>query len=308
MFKWPSTPAGDSDVHEIADYIEMTCWQQEEVSDTGIAGSLERIGENDHRSGVSEESEVEEVVGAAFREIERREKACRGGYPFTLEREGHSLRMDSTNSQNTIYLYLLLATRLNMKSQRRHADLDGTLLFEKLSAGVAGEYLGERSESYVFGSSNTMPFEKKIEELCCRMNEGGTYRPQNGSTQKRDAGVDVVAWKHFADRSSGKLVGVGQCKTGTWYADDISAPRAKTFFDKWTTDPPLLEPLAMFFVAEAVSRDEWRNVVLDAGLLFERCRIVDYRGREDETLVGKIVSWTKAAAGAFGLPTKCIGS
>lgn len=107
---------------------------------------------------------------------------------------------------------------------------------------------------------------------------------------------------------TGKLIGVGQCKTGTWYADDISAPRAETFFDKWTTAPPLLEPLAMFFVAEAVSRDEWRNVVLDAGLLFDRCRIVDYRGREDETLVGKIVSWTKAAAGAFGLPTKCIGS
>lgn len=308
MFKWPNTPSSESDVHEIADYIEMTCWQQDEVSNTRIIGSLEKIGENDHSGGVDEESKVEEVVGAAFNEIERRQQACRGGYPFGLECEGHTLYMENTSNESTIYLYLLLATRLDMKLQRSHAKLDGTLLFEELSAGVAGEYFGGRSETYIFGSSNTKPFDKKIEELCCLINEGGSFRAQDTPTSKRDGGVDVVTWKHFADRSSGKLIGVGQCKTGTWYVDEMSQVQGDAFFRKWTTDAPLGTPLPMYFVAEAVGRAEWRNVVLDTGLLFDRCRIVDYRGREDETLVENIVSWTTAAAAAIGLPTGCIAS
>ena len=58
----------------------------------------------------------------------------------------------------------------------------------------------------------------------------------------------------------------------------------------------------MFFAAEALSRQNWYNDVSDAGLLFDRCRIVDFCDSVTEEVLAKVRAWTEAAAIATTLP------
>lgn len=237
-------------------------------------------------------------------EVGQREQACGDGYPFGWECDGQALKLDSDGGgRRLVYLYLLLATRLNMKDSRRHASIDGTLLLEDLSAEVARAYFGQRAESYVFGSSNHKSFGDKMDDLCARLNEGGGFRKQEARPGMRDGGLDVVVWKHFADKSLGKLIGFGQCKTGTSYRDQLAELHADTFWAKWAMEPRLaVTPMRMYFVAEALSRNSWRNDLIDAGLLFDRCRVVDYcDGCRSDVLVS-LSKWTNAAALAHKLP------
>ena len=312
MFKWPKSPSGNAPPHEIADYVEMCCWRDSTVSVMDVRKDLGRLNENDHSDGVQETSDVEDKVGYAFHEIENRERMCRGGYPFYLDENGTLYRNDSHENDReasrraTVYLFLLLATRLNMKTHRQHAEIDGTLLFEYLSAETARSYFGERAESYVFGTSHPGSFRDKIDELCRLMGEGGGFESQDGTSRIKDGGLDVVAWKHFEDRAIGKLIGFGQCKTGTSYADNWSILYPDIFVKTWM-DGPVVQSIRMFFVAEALSRSSWRKPAMAAGLLFDRCRIIDYCDDLNKRTYRKIVRWTTGAAAASELPTERLG-
>ena len=58
----------------------------------------------------------------------------------------------------------------------------------------------------------------------------------------------------------------------------------------------------MFFVAEAISRLDWGSVSSEAGLLFDRCRIVDFCDGISEDVLEKVKVWTEAAAEENELP------
>ena len=60
--------------------------------------------------------------------------------------------------------------------------------------------------------------------------------------------------------------------------------------------------MRMFFIAEAISRLGWDSVSSKAGLLFDRCRIVDFCDGISEDVLEKVKAWTEAAAKANELP------
>ena len=136
---------------------------------------------------------------------------------------------EEAGARHAIYKYLLLATRLNMKDDRRHAGCDGAHLFEELAAESARCYLGDRSESLVFGTAaGTAGFSGKVDDLCARLGEGGGFRnPDDVAPTERDGKLDVVAWKSFSDRRPGKLIAFGQCKTGTHYRAAFASRRRR---------------------------------------------------------------------------------
>ena len=306
MFKWPGSPSPRPPEHELADYAELICWRQGYTSRTELIRFLGRLEENDYSSGVPVEEEVPQVVEEAYSEIERRKDACRDGYPFVIGEHGYTLRngQKAENHRHLIYKYLLLATRLNMKENRVHSDIDGSLLFEELAADVAQEYFGARAEKFVFGTAaETSSFEEKINMLCRLMQEGVRFENRDEAPpNQRDGKLDVVAWKHFTDRRPGKLIAFGQCKTGTNYEDTLTQLRPDKFCDKWLHSSPALTPLRMFFVAEAVSQSHWYSTSSDAGLLFDRCRIVDFCDAVSPEVLTKATTWTETAANATGLP------
>ena len=54
--------------------------------------------------------------------------------------------------------------------------------------------------------------------------------------------------------------------------------------------------------AEARSRGRWRSAAVDAGILLDRCRVVDFCRDPDPAVRQKVREWTRAAAEATGLP------
>lgn len=332
MFKLPGTPSPYADAHELADYAEWVCWRNENMSQTALAADLGRLAENYYGEveeqeiygvdevpdvekpdfdGVDEEPDVEgvnevpieediaRVVEEAYGEIERREVACRGGYPFALDRSGSTLhaRQASDNHKYDIYKYLLLATRLDMQKNRSHAKIDGTKLLEELAAEVAQSYFGPRAEKLVFGTTAGSPsFPAKVNTLCKQMQEGVRFVSHIRSYKRiKDGKLDVVAWIPFADNLPGKLIAFGQCKTGTTYEDALPQLQPDAFCKKWLHQQPVLTPTRMFFLAEALPSFDWDNDSIDAGLLFDRCRIVDFSDDIRVETLEKVAAWTAAA-------------
>ncbi len=305
MFKWPGTPSPRASEHELADYAELVCWKQGGTSTTNLSKDLGRLEENDYSdSGVPEAGHVDHSVGAAYTEIELRKEACRDGYPFMLGEQGHSLHasQDTENCKHIIYKYLLLATRLNMKNNRCHAGIDGAHLFEKLAAEVGREYFGARAKSLVFGTAaGSAGFREKVNDLCKQIKEGIKYKKSRSDT--KDGKLDVVVWKHFTDGLPGKFIAFGQCKTGTNYKNLLTQLYPSSFCRKWMVESPSITPARMFFIAEALSRskDVWYEITCDTGLLFDRCRIVDFCNCDniDPNVLNNVKTWTTAAANAI---------
>ena len=302
MFKWPTLPAPEASAHELADFFEILCWKTGQTSHTDVSRALTPLDENDYAAGVPEYDRAEEIVGRAFHEIEQRRSACGGRYPFALERGGF-LRIDVSDEYAIVYLYLLLATRLNMARDRLQADIDGTLLFEKLSAEAAREYFGSRAESFVFGTaSGSEAFPDKVNDLCQRLQEGFGYDGLSGTGDRhKDGKLDVVVWKPFRDNREGKLIGFGQCKTGTHWKDPLTQLQPDMFCRLWMRQQPVFVPVRMFFITEAIGQSGWREHATHAGLLFDRCRVIDFSGRVCNEVLEQVVAWTKAAAETAGL-------
>ena len=305
MFKWPVPPSPYAPANEIADFAELVCWRDGSTSYGAIRSDLDRLAENDYSDGVPEEDNVDSVVEGAYREVEQRSVDCRGGYPFEIGSPGYTLKLvgDNGNHRGIVYLYLLLATRLNIQSSRLHAGIDGTLLLEHLAAGVACEYFGPRAESMVFGHhSSGVGFADRINSLCSRLREGAGFHSHGGAIPTANDGkLDIAAWTPFTDGLPGKLIGFSQCKTGTHYRDHLTQLQPDSFCRKWLRSSPAFVPIRMFFVAEALSHIRWYETASDAGLLFDRCRIVDFCDHVQDDVWENVARWAGAAAAAAGL-------
>lgn len=315
MFKLPGIPEATADKHELADYVEWQAWQNGHFSIEDLKSELTRLGDDDYSAGVPENEvifqeegniEVEQAIIEVYDELGIRAKACDGMYPFVLEY--NSTVLSQKVSQNMeiweIYKFLLLATRLNMKVNKKHAGIDGTLLFEELSAIVAEIFFGDKSESLVFGARPGDPnFEVKIENLCDKLGEGGGYGKKIPAQdpKTKDGKLDFAVCKYFSDMKAGKLIGFGQCKTGNHWDDEVTELQPENFCKKWFKESPAFTPIRMFFVSEALSLDYWYNYSVDAGLLFDRCRIIDFCSDSErkksigDEILHKIALWNEDA-------------
>lgn len=307
MFKWPDgRPSPKADAHELADFVELVTWRDGRMSAVELMKHINRIDETDYTDGVPEEDELSPLVEAVFEELERRSDACAGCYPFHVGNHGQTARFDAGRCRRAspaIYMYLLLATRLNMNIHRMYNEIDGTALFEELAAQCARTYLGRRSRGLVFGTAVKGSFAAKVDSLCKCIGEGDGFKNHvGGRLAPKDAKLDVVAWIPFSDGGPSKLIIFGQCKTGTHYRDHLTQLQPDSFFADWCLSTPMVTPTRAFFVAEALSRLRRRGMARDAGILFDRCRIVDFSDAAGQDVLDKIASWTDAAAAAAGLP------
>ena len=307
VFKWPEPPSPAAGEHEVADFLELVAWRDSGMSVVELKQLLGLLDEADYADGVPEENAIDGSVEHVFAEVERRRDACSGAYPFVIDNGGQSLRFDveDGNDSHAIYLFLLLATRLDMAKDRQQGEVDGTKVFEELGAQSARCYLGPRAESMVFGTAaGGDGFAAKVDDLCRRLGEGDGFDDRFGGGEKtKDDKLDVVAWTPFADGQRSKIILFGQCKTGTHYKDQLTELQPDVFCDNWWCSPPAFTPTRTFFVAEALSRVDWGRTASKAGLLFDRCRIVDVSDTVSPGVLEGIRTWTRAAAVAANLPS-----
>lgn len=333
----PPKPHIDN-VAAIADFAELECLRRDDanVSVTDIARIIQREPDE-----ITEDSAFERVV-EAFGELENRIRHCGddlGCYPFQLLDSGEVLQFKrpskSTAKPSLTYLYLLLATRMNMTKDRSQGGEDATKLFEELCSEVALRFLGGPGpgiHAIVFGTGRLPEhhdlndeaeldkgvFQLAVDQLCSVLKEGFQFQAYSASTRvkAKDGKLDVVAWRSFADQRPGQLIGFGQCKTGRSWHRNLRDIQPEEFCKKWMLKSPAVIPVRMFFVADRIAPDRsrgdraddehgiWYEHCAAAGILFDRCRIMEFAHRHNDlpkSLVGRISKWVKAATKAEGL-------
>lgn len=265
---------------QFADYWEIECLKKADYSASildiikskGIADDVQETEEEAH------ESELEEEQIRTVEEIRRRVNSCSNKYPFKLDDRGYVLSLDNNVSfeATIIYLYLLLATRNNMTSNKVISTIDGTKVFESLSRDVLMNYLGSSSEGMVFGTADDGGFNGKLEELILKMKDGVlhatraqiTYNPQDDT-------LDVVAWVPFFDPFPSKLICFGQCKTGTHWKGTTKQLDIDGFLKKWFSYHPALTPIRTFLIADVLPREDYYHRAV-SNLFFDRCRVASF--------------------------------
>lgn len=299
MYKLGSVPGISANISELADFLEIKCLFSDEQSySISSARSALAISSDEYRNeGIeSEDDAILRRLEDTLQEIEERIRRSNNKYPFSTER--NQIRLNRLSSAfDYVYLYLLLATRINMGTERITNEIDGALLFEELSSHVAKSYFGKNSNSIIFGTStrDARSFREKIQYLLNSLNEGGTFKEPIGSTGKQNDGkLDIVVWKPFKDNRGSKLIGLGQCKTGTSWYGMLGQLQPSAFFGSYTTCSPYHDPIRLFFVAESCT-ERWEETARIAGILFDRCRFMDYLpGNLPEDLLGKVQTWVNS--------------
>ena len=303
MFKLPALPSPQADTHELADFIELLSWELGSTSKREIVAYLGRVDDNDDNEGCDDDDDENSAfLDEVMNEIERRATACGKGYPFCLDLEGTVLRHHTDDEQEkaTVYRYLLMGTRLNMKTNRVHGEIDGTALMEEISAKALQNYLGDlRARSLVFGTAVKGGFSDKVESLCRELCEGvGFESLDECPIDANDDKLDAVAWVPFSDKLPGQLIVFGQCKTGSNWSGLETQLQPAAFIKKWMRGTIVVNPTRAFCVAEAVDRSKWKGTCVIAGILFDRCRLVDFCDNLPPDLLGRIETWTTAAKAA----------
>lgn len=306
MYKFPDVPSPKADVHEIADFIEIECIRHKRVSARDVSASLNILVDYDYRiNGVPEEEELEPKIVESLHEIEQRQRFCGNRYPFSVSQHGYVVTFNPMIDEiiREVYTFLLFTTRLDMQKERIQNNIDGALLFEELSEYTGKNYFGERAESFLFGTaSRGSNFRDKIKSLVQRMKEGRGFESRSDSSPNinKDDNLDVVVWKSFSDGYPGKLIGFGQCKTGTYWENSLTSLQPDSFCKKWFRNQPAVNPIRLYFISESILRTDWYNHTSEAGILFDRCRIMDYLPiYESLPFFPQIKTWNRAVAEKF---------
>ena len=305
MFKLPHLPSPHANLNELTDFAELITWKHNTVSKQKLVNILARNDENEIGDGDEDnEDKIRNLIDDLLNEVDRRKKACGRGYPFQISNGIGTVislndKEESKYKQRVLaYKFMLLATRINMTSHKIHANLDGTSLFEPLSANALRNYLGRcKAKSFIFGTSATdRRFKSKVDQLCTKLGEGsGFHNPGGGRVTSKDGKLDIVAWIPFTDERPGKLIVFGQCKTGSNWRDTLSQLQPSAFCQKYMNRSPLVIPQRAFFISEEPDTNKHHEDVIDGGLMFNRCRLVDCSDYLPEELCSQIMQWTDSA-------------
>ncbi len=300
MFKLPDgIPTLRASSQEWADYAEYKALKKGSISLLDLIKAPLLVSDELTINGTDDDTDkyIDKVDEIAL-EIKCRILHTRNQYPFELLNQEYTLKFIKNDSLfNWIYRFLLFSTRLKMTSHKIQNGLDGTQLFEALSAEIALSFFGENSNVDILGTSKADAggFRRKLSQIAKRIGEGGQIHTNEGY-RPQDDNVDVIAWKGFSDKKVSQIIAFGQCKTGTSWQNRLSELNAESFCKTWFSQQPVLTPTRMFFCAQYFPHEIWRLRANEAGLVFDRFRIIDYLPTEiDEELFNRIKLWCTAA-------------
>ena len=296
--------SGDDEVVDCADWVEACT-----LFKTDSTVSQEDLSREIHRSGIASESRARSLASAAFDEIADRVRtlgtlsSSLSRYPFTLShgRDVVKLRQRPMGTANygLAYLFLLAVTRADMHARNRVLDsVDPTAVFERLCADVLFNFWGGRvpqTGKYIIGtvrtSSGARHFPSDINELCHQLGDGAGWKSAAQSPGAGDGGVDVAVWTRFRDGRAGGLVGFAQCKTGRYWREHLSKRPPRSFSTRYFSQPLINDPIKIYMVPCRISEWRWEDSTSEGGLLFDRCRIIEFVSKCDPSVVADCRTW-----------------
>lgn len=306
------SPLLDDELTTTADWVECAalidkkkCYSLRDLNKTlKQTGSVDAIDFRPPNASpeVGEEMMIEGCVDSVERELQRRFRECGGAdnYPFIIE---NSVLEVSKDPSKYTYTFMLLLSYLVQKGHKVvRWDINPRERFEHISGLAIQNYLGgeERNAAYaVFGfPRRVMPsnFCQAVTELCKRMGEGKASNESPEDHRKKDARLDVVAWRNFHDKRPGKLITFAQCATGrNWIDKAGELPQPHKWCGRYLKELPLVDPVRAFCVPHRIN-DHYRrrDAALDGDLLLERCRIAGLAGK---TADDEVVGWVSKVLG-----------
>ncbi len=270
MVPLPDSPTDDL---QLADWLEVVALLSEDLN--ASRGDLESVL---NRASVLDPEDAEAVdrkVLDVFSELELRATAAGSGYPFSVE--GPVLQATSNWKNCSSYVFCLFVSYFRWK-RPTGSPYYPARLFEALSAEAARQWLG--GQAVRFGSPRApeeLPksFAKALDCVCKELiREGGGFKKRPHAVHwSKDYGLDVVAWRDWPDALSGKLILFGACASGEDWQDKTRDLVLGDFFALQMNESPESRVIPAFFVPRRVPQTRWRQTSIEAGIIFDRCRI-----------------------------------
>lgn len=296
-------PAASDEPDDHADFLELKALDPDEdgaairelIRDLRIGGSSDGLEGYDAGAEIDQADDdlYEGIAEAAFAEIDQRRRSCgEVSYPFEI---ANSVISPSTQATGQVYLFMALLSHFGVGAGP--AGSRPTKMFEDICASAARGYLGDGAKALVFGfPRRVLPpgFGPALDAMCGNMGEGLGHKASPVSADQKDAKLDIVAWKDFADRRAGKLILFGQCAAGNdWYDKITELPEPGKWCEAWLLEVPLVNPMRLFFVPHRVRQKAWANTNRFGGVLFDRCRIAQYALGVPEDVVTECQTWSE---------------
>jgi hypothetical protein len=271
MFELPET----DNAQHIADWIELElALERESISKAWLTSVIESSDGESNENFLSDIWRILSDRAGRYREPR-----------FSVEKD----LITHIESAEPIdpYVACLLFSLYSTNKQRNDPKL-----FERLIAISIAKYLC--GESYVFGWPvlDNIPanIESRIREVCSKTKEKFAEAPQ---AKYKDRGVDVISWKPFhenPENRSNQLVVLSQCAVGgNWRSKTGELPLdAWKQYIHWAN-----QPIRAFAVPAVIHDDLWHDISTEAGLLFDRIRIINYVPQPfpDTPLLNEIRDW-----------------
>lgn len=304
------SPDADDKLVNLADWVEIKALLESDGN-----ASLEDLMRALHRAYSKSDADARALAGDVFKELKDREASCvplagKGRaweYPFKLNKSGNLLslrtKLTAQSRAGMLYAFLLVASRADMDSERKLENLDPTKLFEQLCADILLNFWGGKSElsgSMVFGTArkkarHNHQFHANIENLCASLRHGRGMKLGAKTPGAGDGKLDVVVWRIFSDGRVGGLIGFGQCKTGVHWKTHLTKLQPRNFCNKYFQHPLILDPIRVYMVPHRVDGSDWESHTGEGGLIFDRCRLVQYGYDISQDVFAECRTWLNAA-------------
>lgn len=222
----------------------------------------------------------EGVQGAVLEIVQDRQRMLDRAYPFDLIGNSLHYRMET----QPVYAALLAITRATSLTTGAHAALPQ--LFEELSLLACQGYLGPEANGYRTGwprPETVAHFKDAIANVKRLAAPQPTdpewfWQPEPGLPDDpapalvKEEGLDLVAWRGWADNRGSPLYLFGQCSCGSNWMDKGYDVQLKDL-GRWFR-LPIVDPVKSLFVPRYVVPPLMREMSGRAGLIFDRVRIV----------------------------------
>lgn len=273
MFQRLSSDADQVELEALASgYAVIDSGAEDEL----VAGVLDDLAVDSMSLANSEEWQRSDLirddsVGLIHEELATRSDLLGTAYPFDLDQ---GTLIYAKDRHSSVYEFLLSASSSKFVSGQ-YAELPRT--FERVATRLVTAYFGANAEGIHIGwprDGNTS-FEAVADLLHKRTGEWHWGPEENlDPADVKDEGCDFVVWLHPSDgRKIGQLFVLGQCACGNNWQDKYSDLNVKRM-ERWFNPLSTVDPVRAFATPRHVDDDLFREASREAGLLFDRARLV----------------------------------
>jgi hypothetical protein len=286
-------PVPATDELLLADWLEMYALKSPDGNASFL--DLERVLRRAAIFTGKGDDAIEAKLLGVSTELKSRSIAAGRAYPFELAKR--SIRRLRTIERYLPYLFCLSLSWAGSKPALNRRPFPRRL-FEDLACCAASNYIGGNVVRFASPRRATelpVAFGQALDTLCLRIGEGGGYKPKRKHSKKDDA-VDVVAWRHFPDLSSGKLLLFGNCASGGDWSEKLKDLQPLQFCIDWMADVPhsVRNGIRALFIPGRLDPNDWHEASSGGGMVFDRCRIALYGDGAGRMPSGpNIRQWTK---------------